>query len=105
MHAIEDDKEYEQQAAQERQWAAERSAVNSKWKAKWPNHCSACGGWGGATSHQSVPYGATTAAMPIFDICDALPETQCHRCGQHGLTQESDGPCSFCGWNFDDGLE
>lgn len=97
--------EYEQQAAHDRLLAEQRDTANAEWRAKWPNHCTRCGGWGGATGYQSVPYGSTTASMPIFDVCEALPETQCHRCGRHGLNDESEGPCSFCGWNFDDGME
>lgn len=109
-HSSDDDyeqsaREYERQMAHDRVLASERDAANDEWRGKWPNHCAACGGWGGATSHQSVPYGATSASFPVFDVCEALAATQCHRCGQHGLSEDSEGPCSFCDWNFDDGLE
>jgi hypothetical protein len=77
---------------------------NFQFQSKWPNYCRACGGWGGATDYQSVPWGSTTASTPIFEVCDALPETQCHRCGQHGLGEGGDGPCKVCGWDYDDGL-
>lgn len=89
---------------QEKQWIAERDAVNAVWRARWPNHCPACRGWGGAVHHESHGF-SHGAAEQIFDLCDAIPETQCHRCGERGLTEEGEGPCARCGWNFDDGLQ
>lgn len=90
--------------AQEKQWIAERDAANAAWRARWPNHCPACRGWGGATHYESHGF-RHGAAERIFDLCDAIPETQCHRCGEHGLTDEGEGPCKHCGWDFDDGLQ
>jgi hypothetical protein len=90
--------------AQEQQWAAEREAANAEWRARWPNHCSACSGWGG--SHHTESHGFRHGAgEQIFDLCEAVPETQCHRCGEQGLSPEGEGPCTRCAWNFDDGLQ
>jgi hypothetical protein len=69
------------------------------WKAKWPNHCTGCKGWGGATV-------STYPDSPDdFDVCDALPDAHtCHRCGALGLDDDGNGPCAGCGWNYDDGM-
>lgn len=87
----------------ERERAVKIAAEAAAWKAKWPGHCAACGGWGGSTFQQSHPYGMGSASETLFEPCDALPETQCHRCGEHGMQEGDDGPCIFCGWNADDG--
>lgn len=77
---------------------------SEEWRSLWPHHCKTCHGWGGAISYQSQPYGAGPAQESIFDPCDAPPRIEtCHRCGQDGLSSDGDGPCSFCGWNYDDG--
>lgn len=89
---------------EEKQWIAERDAANAAWRARWPNHCPACRGWGGAVHHESHGF-RHGAAERIFELCDAIPETQCHRCGEHGLTEEGEGPCTRCAWNFDDGQQ
>lgn len=67
---------------------------------KWPKVCRACDGWGGQS------YGGGYDYPPEFDVCEVLdPETLCHRCGEPGLSEEdSEGPCTFCGWNYDDGV-
>jgi len=67
------------------------------WRDLWPNHCKHCGGWGGAI------YPDTRHEPGGFDICEALPAEKCHRCGQDGLNEDSEGPCTVCGWNYDDG--
>ena len=87
------------------QQCAERIAKESAaWQQAWPNHCKACGGWGGANINQSHPYGSGTATETLFDPCGAIenPAT-CHRCGQDGLSEDGEGPCKYCGWNYDDG--
>jgi len=71
------------------------------WRRKWPNACKVCHGWGGGTFYET--HGLPGPAERITDACDSLAETMCHRCGEHGLTEDSDGPCSFCGWNYNDG--
>lgn len=76
----------------------------ARWRAAWPDHCKACQGWGGAVSFQTHPYGATSAAEPLFDLCEAHERIEtCHRCGQDGLAESGEGPCLHCGWNYDDG--
>lgn len=52
-----------------------------------------------------------SAAMPMSEPCDNCAAIgKCGRCGLAGLTSEErgddttgDGPCTFCGWNYDDG--
>lgn len=68
--------------------ALRAAARNAAFTSRWPHHCAACGGWGLVGQH---------------DPCEALPETQCHRCGLHGMS--GDSACSFCGWKYDDGIE
>jgi hypothetical protein len=83
---------------------AKVDAENVEWKKKWSNYCTACSGWGGHTFHES--HGDRYAPPEtLFDICGALEPTQCHRCKEHGLSEDSEGPCKFCGWNFDNGLK
>lgn len=88
-----------QQEADHAEWV---KANNREFIQKWPNYCKACDGWGGKTYYEShgSPYGHET----LFDFCGELDEHTCHRCGQAGLKDDSEGPCKFCGWNFDDGL-
>jgi len=74
------------------------------WRARWPNHCKACGGWGGTTFNQTHPYGSTTTQEQIHDPCEATASVEtCHRCGHDGLDADGNGPCKHCGWNYDDG--
>lgn len=87
----------------EREQADKISAAAKEWKARWPNHCHTCGGWGGSSFWQSHPYGMGSASEAVFEPCDALSELHCHRCGEPGLQEDTDGPCMFCGWNADDG--
>lgn len=78
---------------------------NQEWLDKWPNHCPKCKGWGGKTFYEAHPYGSTTADEPMFDVCEELDDIHtCHRCGKDGLDEDGNGPCNFCGWDFDDGL-
>jgi len=76
----------------------------AEWRAKWPNHCVKCHGWGGFTFKQSHPYGMGSATETLVDPCEAIAKLEtCHRCGYDGLTDTAEGPCKFCGWNYDDG--
>jgi hypothetical protein len=89
----------------EKALAAQIALAAVEWKAKWPNHCPACGGWGGITFHQSHPYGMGSASEQLFDECQAIENpTTCHRCGEDGLNEDGEGPCKACGWDFDDGV-
>lgn len=76
---------------------AEQAAA---WRLKWPKHCKACDGWGGSTFTQSHGPGP---GEQMFDVCEAGAPEMCHRCGEAGLTEDSEGPCTHCGWDFDDG--
>lgn len=78
-------------------------ALRKVWIEKWPLHCRACGGHGGST-HTEMHGFRYGAGEQIFDVCEELPAEQCHRCGEHGLTEDGEGPCKSCGWNFDDGI-
>lgn len=95
----------EQQAQEEDRFAQESmvraAAQNEQWVAKWPNYCKSCCGWGGSKFTQHHDSGP---GEQMFDLCEALPATQCHRCGEQGLDSEGNGPCKSCGWDFDDGL-
>lgn len=74
-----------------------------QWKQKWPNYCVHCNGWGGSsyTEMHGFNYGS---GETFCDPCEHLELTICHRCGEHGLTEDGGGPCKHCGWNYDDGL-
>lgn len=80
---------------------AARAAASEQWRKQWPMHCAACAGWGGHSYTEN--HGMPGPGETIFDPCDAGPPELCHRCGMHGLDDESAGPCRVCGWNFDDG--
>jgi hypothetical protein len=78
-----------------------------EWRQRWPNHCAKCHGAGEFSWSESVPYGSTTASMPMADPCDECTYIgKCARCGEFGLRGSEDdgfeGPCKACGWNFDD---
>ena len=73
----------------------------AKWKAKWPEHCKVCGGKGGSTFYQS--HGDGGRAEPLFEPCQECGNGKCPRCGEFGLNPDTDdGPCAWCGWNYDD---
>lgn len=81
--------------------AVELKAQQAAWRARWPNHCKACRGWGLTSFSQRHAVGYTEE---VAEPCDHQVDLQaCHRCGQPGLDLNSEGPCRFCGWNFDDG--
>jgi hypothetical protein len=81
---------------------AEIAKLASAWAAKWPNHCKACGGWGGSSYPATGPSYSCGGEPGGFDLCEALPDGACHRCG--AITSDLDGACRACGWNFDDGV-
>ncbi len=68
------------------------------WRISWPAYCRECNATGGEA------YGGGIDEPPDFEHCDALPWEFCHRCGRDGLTVDGEGPCTHCGWNFDDAL-
>jgi hypothetical protein len=95
-------READELARQEQELAARIEAEARAWKQKWPHHCTACGGHGGGTFRQGHPYGMGTAYEELWDPCEEGEPTKCHRCGEHGLTADGDGPCAKCGC-YDDG--
>jgi hypothetical protein len=92
---------------------AEVKKQNEAWKAKWPNYCRKCGGWGLIGEPPSTP------EDPGPDPCDAFgEEDRCHRCGgelepvyseagdpENGPRLDIDSwKCKACSWSWDDGL-
>jgi len=74
-----------------------------RWTRRWPHYCPGCAGWGGSSFQEShgMPYGSET----VYDPCWYTDNPAiCHRCGELGLDECGGGPCSVCGWNYDDGL-
>jgi hypothetical protein len=76
---------------------------NHLWKAKWPNYCRSCGGWGLHSFQESHGF-RFGSSETIIDPCGALAETMCHRCGNEGMDPDHERACFFCGWHEDDGL-
>ncbi len=76
----------------------------AEYTAKWPKHCTACGGRGGASSY-SREHG------PDMDFCGTCVESGvCPRCGEETLdmieeTYEDYFKCSACGWDDRKDLE
>jgi hypothetical protein len=82
---------------------AEIAAAAAAWRLRWPGHCRACSGWGGTTYQESHGF-AGGGSETMFDECGAHADLRvCHRCGCLGLSVDGSGPCSACGWNYDDG--
>lgn len=77
---------------------AQREAVRRAWHVAWPDACGYCCGRGGTYHHGSF------FEPPSFDPCPGCTEDgNCARCG--GLLtnpDEGEGPCTVCGWNYDD---
>jgi hypothetical protein len=82
---------------------AQIRAANAQFERLWPNYCKHCGGWGGSSYQESHGFKGG-GSETIFDLCGALENEQCHRCGARGLSEDGEGPCKACGWNFDEGL-
>jgi hypothetical protein len=66
------------------------------WRLRWPHACAGCRGAGG------VAFAGTYHEPPDFEFCGMLDVTTCHRCGRNGLNEDSEGPCTYCDWNYDD---
>lgn len=74
------------------------------WRRAWPNHCTSCAGWGGSSFIEMHGFQGGLGEQ-LFDPCGALPDAAtCHRCGQDGLSEDGDGPCTHCGWDYNDGV-
>jgi hypothetical protein len=79
------------------------------WKARWPNHCKACGGWGvfRRVSHKPGEIAGHESGEITLRLCDALPSGTCHRCGASdgiNVADELSRGCRYCGWDYDDGV-
>jgi len=90
-------KQMEEQERIEREAYEEVEKLVKEWRAKWPNACDECGGWVGFHTR------GTYDSPPDFDPCEREPAEECHRCGEIGLDEDGNGPCSKCGWNYNDG--
>jgi hypothetical protein len=85
---------------------AEIAQLAAAWRAKWPNYCKACRGWGGSHYPDTGPSYSCGGEPGGFDLCEAQPEDTCHRCGGE-LTDDQinrDPHCAKCGWSWDDGV-
>jgi hypothetical protein len=74
------------------------------WKARWPNHCKACGGWGVLQRADHEPHESGEITLRL---CDAPPPGTCHRCGASNgidVADELSRGCRYCGWDYDDGV-
>jgi hypothetical protein len=90
--------------AAEAEYADSVRAFNAAFARRWPAYCRACGGWG-ASSYEERHGFAGGGSETITDPCDAIADPRvCHRCGCLGLNADGEGPCSACGWNYDEGL-
>lgn len=76
------------------------------WIAEWPNYCRECNGAG---EHHWIengaPHGAGFWSMPMSEFCEnCVGVGKCSHCGAPDMidTETGDGPCSACGWNYDD---
>ncbi len=78
----------------------------AEWAAKWPAHCRSCGGWGGHWYPATGPSYSCGGEPGGFDLCGALPEGTCHRCGAaDAVDEESEAKCRVCGWIWgEDGI-
>lgn len=106
---------YEAEMASEREAYQKYKIALVEWRARWPNACQSCGGWGGhGYSYDPSPAGVSLApgSMQDFDPCEepgCVSEGFCARCGQPtlseipGVFEEGQGPCKDCGWNYNDG--
>lgn len=77
----------------------EQRLTDEEYKAKWPNYCKVCNGWGGKYIH------GTFWEPPDFDYCNrCIEDMKCPRCGKDydHLGIETDYPsdsCPHCGWD------
>jgi hypothetical protein len=86
------------------QLVREFAAYDAQWCTTWPNHCKVCGGWGTFTFYESHGF-RCGGREQLTDLCERMPsERHCHRCAAaDALADDGAGPCSACGWNYDDG--
>lgn len=83
--------------------------LRTAWLSEWPDYCRHCHGQGAHYyTFDPSPTGVSLSAGTMEDAepCDQCTEQGiCARCGKAGLDPETgEGPCSHCGWNYDDGV-
>lgn len=87
----------------EQRHVAKMDAAAAAWRRAWPKHCTACSGWGGRGFTEMHGFKGGSGER-MFDPCEALPNpATCHRCGLDGMTEDAEGPCTHCAWDYNDG--
>ena len=88
------------------QSAAKVNVERAAWQTAWPSHCRKCEGAGAVHHSGYFDHKAGVGEPPSSEPCEGCTsEGKCARCGQTGLDQDSsEGPCSVCGWNYDDAM-
>ena len=57
------------------------------------------------TEENQSPFGSgLNWPMDGAEPCECVEEGICPRCGKHSLNEDGEGPCTRCGWNYDDML-
>lgn len=84
---------------------ADAEVARGLYRARWPNHCRSCNGWGGrVTEYDPSPPGVSLGpgTMMDFDPCpDCYAHFTCPRCTLREAwpdDSDGDGPCRRCGW-------
>ena len=80
--------------------AARVEPLTAAWKARWPNHCPKCLGYGGHSFQQGHPYGSTTAYETLWDCCECIDNAKCPRCGHQHDEDWNGESCTACGWDL-----
>jgi hypothetical protein len=113
LERMDKEKDGEDESYAEVQAAMDRD--NKSYQAQWPRLCQPCKGWGVHTwkENQSPLGSGLYWPEAMSDPCAHCTEKGlCARCGEPGLTSEDrgdattgEGPCKFCGWNYETGLQ
>lgn len=95
------EKEMAEEQARANEWAAKMVPLQAAYVAKYPNYCKTCGGFGVHCWEER--HDAGYPGEPMSEPCDACTgQGICARCGEKGLDEDGNGPCTHCGWNYDD---
>jgi len=80
-----------------------RNKLILEWKQRWPKYCKNCKGYG--QFYQASDFYDPGGIDPC-EMCTAHEGDgpHCARCGENGLEEDGSGPCTSCGWNYDDGI-
>lgn len=87
--------------------AAEEKVNMSRieWMLQWPQHCRECEGHGGFTFVERHGFNHGPGEV-MSDVCETcVVNSICARCGLKTLNEDGDGPCTNCGWNYNDGCQ